>query len=204
MIPGMWVDTLTDAEKEKSISSGYAQGTRSFLISNDAELVQKLSLLPEVQIYAIAPDVTTYVRDLTKYGMVGMAWKKARSVGFFNIIKLLFPILKKACLIVKKDFRVLLPLLVKLDYLQLRSLQPKIIFLHYQMTDLALANNNRALLAAVIDAARKEKGLKLGLMTKNLSLLERKLTEWDLSVQYILAPFNCKGYGMRDSPKACE
>ena len=133
-----------------------------------------------------------------------MAWKKARSVGFFNIIKLLFPILKKARLIVKKDFRVLLPLLVKLDYLQLRSLQPKIIFLHYQMTDLALANNNRALLAAVVDAGRKEKGLKLGLMTKNLSLLERKLTEWDLSVQYILAPFNHKGHGMRDSPKACE
>lgn len=204
MISGLWVDAADDVKKGESISSAYAQGTRSFLLSNDEELIHTISSLPDAVVYAIAPDVTSYVRDLTKYGMVGMAWKKIRSIGFVNLLRLFLPVLKKARSIMKKDFKVLLPLLVRLDYVQLRSLRPKIIFLHYQMTDLALANDNKALLAAVLALTRKEKNLKLGLMTKNLSLLERKMTEWDLSVQYILAPFNHKGHGMRDSQKACE
>ncbi len=204
MMPGLWIDAAEEGKKGEKISSAHAQGTKSFLFSNDEELINIFSSFPEAQVYIIAPDVTSYVRDVTKYGLLGMAWKKVRSIGFRNLLRLSFPVLTKARSIMKKDFKVLLPLLVWLDYVQLRSLHPKIIFLHYQMTDLALANDNKALLQSVLALTRKEKELKLGLMTKNLSLLERKLAEWDLSVQYVLAPFNQKGHGMRDSQKACE
>ena len=127
------------------------------------------------------------------------------SLGMINVFKLAFLALPKAKKILKQDFWVLLPLLVYVDYLQLKKIKPKILFLHYQMTDLALANDNKKLITAFMSLSKKRmKKVKLGLMTNNLSLLDQKLSEWGLAVDCILAPFNSKGFAMRNSKEDCE
>ncbi len=208
----IWLDSLPEKNKRNLINSFYYWGFRSFLIYNDPEVVKELSKLKKVQVSAIVPDASLYVREMTKYGLKGMALRKIRSLGLFNLLRLIIPVLKNVPGILKKNFKVLLPILVRVDYLELKKLRPNYLFLHYQMTDLALANDNKELILAFLSLAKNErearnkdnKSYQLGLMTNNLSLLEKKMEEWNLDVKFILAPFNSKGFGMRESKERCE
>ena len=190
---GLWIEDVPDAVD----LSGYC----AFLFRNDTAVIRALRKMPRRDAYAIVPDVQRYVRDMTKYGMVGMGIRRAWSLGPFNLLRLVPAVLKNMLGILKKKFTALVPLLVQIDYLELKKLKPRYLFLHYQLTDLALANNNKALIEAFL--TRQTKDVKLGLMTKNLSLLEEKLAAWGIDAA-VAAPFSSNGFGMRASQKECE
>ncbi len=201
---GIWVEKVPDGQKTKLIKDNFVSSRGTFLIYNDPESIGAIDKHWTSDVAAIVPDMSRYVRDLTKYGPVKMGWHKVKALGIFNIIKMGFPLLPKITKIISKDMKIILPILVHLDYLELRKVHPTKLFLHYQMTDLALANNNRDLLAVYLSLQKKYPHTELGLMTKNVTLLETKLREWDLYAPVVLAPFNSKGYGMRSSKRACE
>ena len=198
----LWVsESLHKNEKIKTINSYYNNGGKRFLIYNDPDAKKEIIKKEGVEVYAIVPDITKYVRDMTKYGMVGMGVRKVMSLGIINIIKLGFKIVPKFKGILNKNFKVLLPILVQIDYFELKKIKPRYLFLHSQITDLALANNNKGLINKFLEL---KTGCNLGLMTKNLGFLEKKSEEWGLTINNILAPFNQTGYEMRPTKKKCE
>lgn len=201
---GIWMEKVPEGQKARVITDNFVSCRGTFLIYNDAECTKAIDKHWTSDVAAIVPDMGRYVRDLTKYGPLKMGLQKVKALGVLNIMKTGFPLIPKTFKILAKDMKIILPILVQLDYLELRKVHPTKLFLHYQMTDLALANNNRDLIAAYLSLQKKYPHTELGLMTKNLTLLESKLREWDLYAPAVLAPFNSKGYGMRSSKKACE
>ena len=201
-VPGLLIGGQEKKEKLDNIDLSHEKGTKDFLIYNDSDIIKKLSSFKNIESYAIVPDVSSYVRDMTKHGMVGMGIRKIKSLGLFNLLRISLSAITKIRKILKQDFKVLLPILVKVDYLELKKLKPNHVFLHYQMTDLALANDNKELISKFLSLNLGS--AKLGLMTQNLSLLEEKLEKWGLNAASILAPFNYNGFAMRNSKEECE
>lgn len=200
---GLWAEELAEGKEADVINSFYnAQGS-SFLITNNAAVTNVLKGYTDARTYAIVPDLTQYVREMTQSGVAAMAIKKAKALGPLNLLKLGMPALLRARRLLKKDMCAILPLLVNADYLMLRKIKPRILFMHYQLTDMALANGNEKLLRCYLGMPLGKK-VTLGLMTKNLSLLVQKLSEWDLEAKAILAPFNRRGFAMRNSKEECE
>ncbi len=201
---GLFVDAVAEGRKKALITKEYVASRGSFLVYNDAEAIAAIDIHFMSEVYAIVPDVSRYVRDMTKYGPVKMGFLKLRSLGVLELIKLGIRHARDVPRVLKQDMIKALPILVHLDYLELKKVHPTKMFLHYQMTDLALANDNRALVACYLGLAKRYPHCELGLMTKNLTLLEQKLREWDLYAPCVLAPFQSTGYGMRVSQKKCE
>ena len=201
---GFFVDNLPDGKKAPAIKKEYVSSRGTFLIYNDPESIHAIDKHFMSDVCAIVPDIGRYVRDLTKYGPMKLGFNKVKNLGIIELAKLGLSNLKNAKKILNQDMITILPLLVHVDYLELKKINPTRLFLHYQMTDLALANNNRALIAAYLALKKKYPHCELGLMTKNLALLEQKLREWDIYAPCVLAPFNSKGAGMRTSKKDCE
>ena len=173
--------------------------TENYLITNDKDVISKLFRVNK-NVSVIVPDVTQYVRNLTKYGPVGMGLRKLLSLRF-NVLKLILPGIKNIRKILQQDFKKVIPLLVLADYYEVSKLKPKAIFLHAQITDLALANNNPELIKSFLKIKVK---CDLGLMTNHLTLLHERLKDWGLECQAILSPFNDNGFGMRKSKADCE
>jgi len=196
MNKGVHVAAQEDAEK------AYTSGERFFLVTAERDVLHFLSSKEDVSLAAIVPDASRYVREMTQYGLVGMAMRKVRSLGIVNLLRLLKPVLRSGLKIKKKDMRVLVPLLAFVEYLELRKCSLEIMFLHYHLTDMALATGNRVLLENYLKLSVKN--VRLGLMTKNLGLLDKRLGEWGLNVNTVLAPFQLSGYGMRPTQKDCE
>ncbi len=201
---GLFVDGAREGTKKALIKKEYVASRGSFLVFNDAEAIAAIDSHFMSEVYAIVPDVSRYVRDMTKFGPVKMGMLKLRSLGVLELIKLGARHVWDVRAVLKQDMVKVLPILVHLDYLELKKVHPTKMFLHYQMTDLALANNNRALIACYLGLKKRYSHCELGLMTKNLTLLEEKLREWDLYAPSVLAPFQSTGYGMRTSQKKCE
>ncbi len=201
---GLFIDGLIDGKKSIHIKKEYVISRGKFLIYNDPESIHAIDQHWMSDVSAIVPDISKYVRDLTKYGPIKLSLNKVKHLGILQLAKLGFKNILNLKKIFAQDMITILPLLVHLDYLELKKIHPAQLFLHYQMTDLALANNNRSLIASYLNLKKQYPHCELGLMTKNLTLLEKKLREWDLYAPSVLAPFNSKGTGMRTSKIECE
>ena len=78
------------------------------------------------------------------------------------------------------------------------------VFLHPQITDLALAFNNRPLFELYVRVMRRRFHTEPGLATNNLGWLLPKLKEWNLTIPFLLTPFNPAGFLMKPSRADCE
>jgi len=155
------------------------------------------------KIIPIIPDASQYVRDMNKYGIVGMGIRKVLRLGPIKLFKLGLFGLPKAHKVLKKDFRRLLEMLLYVELLDFKRYKPKFVFLHPQITDLALANENKDLLESFTKLVRKS-GSEPGLASRNIGHLLKRLNTWNLNVNYVLAPVNKKGFMMFPSKKVCE
>jgi hypothetical protein len=79
-----------------------------------------------------------------------------------------------------------------------------VVFLHPQITDLALAFGNRLLFELYVRVMRKRFHTEPGLATNNLGWLLPKLKEWNLKIPFLLTPFNPAGFLMKPSQAECE
>ena len=85
-----------------------------------------------------------------------------------------------------------------------KSLEPSIVFLHPQITDLALAFGNRDLFQLYFKVMRGRFGVEPGLATNNFGWLLPRLNEWGLEPCVVSTPFNPRGFLMKPTQAACE
>ena len=94
--------------------------------------------------------------------------------------------------------------MMHLEMLEFKQFKPKIIFLHEQMTDLALANGNKEFFKFLFGFVRKKYGADLGLMTNNGHILIKKLHEWQIPIKIMHMPLNKYGYQMKPTQEEFE
>jgi len=95
-------------------------------------------------------------------------------------------------------------ILFEVELASFKSLDPRVVFLHPQITDLALAFGNRPLFELYVKVMRKRFQAEPGLATNNLGWLLPKLKEWNLTVPFVITPFNSSGFLMKPSRADCE
>jgi len=157
-----------------------------------------------LQVYPIIPNVIGYVREATDYGLVGAARRRVRQMGILDLMKIGVRAALKTPRVLKRDFNTLMSILFDVELANFKALEPKVVFLHPQITDLALTFGNRGLFQLYFKTMRSRFGVEPGLATNNLGWLLPKLKEWGLEPSVILTPFNTTGFLMKPTQAACE
>lgn len=187
--------------KESKLSFLRQNAEQSFLLSYDVDLIPLFNKTETI--YVTVPNISQYVRDLNNYGLVMMGLRKLLHIGFD--LPFLLPVGLSNCLgVFKKDMGSILSILTEIEMLKLKRLKPKVVFLHPQMTDLFLANNNPEPLRTFLTFVKKRYRVDAGLFTNNVVLLLSKLEQWKISVKYICTPINPRGYLMKPSKQEAE
>ena len=169
-----------------------------------AALKKTRQTFPVLQVYPIIPNVIGYVREATDYGLVGAARRRVAQMAIADLLKIGVRGVLKAPSVLKRDFNTLMSILFEVEMASFKFLQPRVVFLHPQITDLALAFGNRPLFDLYARVMRRRFNAEPGLATNNLGWLLPKLKEWNLAIPFLLTPFNPGGFLMKPSQLDCE
>ena len=169
-----------------------------------AALKKTRQTFPALQVYPIIPNVIGYVREATDYGLVGAARRRVQQMALVDLLKIGIRGALKAPGVLKRDFNTLMSILFEVELASFKSLEPRVVFLHPQITDLALAFGNRSLFELYLRVMRKRFNTEPGLATNNLGWLLPRLKAWNLTFPFLLTPFNPSGFLMKPSRADCE
>jgi hypothetical protein len=150
----------------------------------------------EFQVLPIIPNVLGYVREATEYGLAGAGIRRLLRVGPLGFLRASMVGALNAPKVLRKDFPTLLSILYELEMGEFRQFAPPVVFLHHQMTDLALSFGNRAFFEKYAVLMRDRFHTEPGLVTSNFALLAARLTEWNVPIWHIAAPFNRSNFLM--------
>jgi hypothetical protein len=185
-----------------------AAGVDAVATLNQLEVLEALKktrrTFPALQVYPIIPNVIGYVREATDYGLVGAARRRVQQMALVDLLKIGVRGALKAPGVLKRDFNTLMSILFEVELASFKPLQPRVVFLHPQITDLALAFGNRRLFELYVRVMRRRFHTEPGLATNNLGRLLPKLEEWNLEIPFLLTPFNPGGFLMKPSKADCE
>lgn len=157
---------------------------------------------PGFAILPIVPNVPSYVRDATEHGIVGAGIRRLGRTGLVGMIRAAMAGAAHPTRLMKKDFATILSILCALEMGEMSRFRPPAIFLHSQMTDIALAFGNRRLFLSFARQIRARYGAEPGLVTANFVQLSAKLQEWEIPISLIATPLNREGYLMQGGIEA--
>jgi hypothetical protein len=157
----------------------------------------------DVQVWAVVPNMFAFIRDLTDLGLVGAA--RAR------FMRLTPPAMVRTGLrtmfaldgIRRRDLAIGTMLVSDMELAALRELRVTRIFLHPQVTEIALAGGAATVFRALAATAQRL-GIKAGLVTHNPLRAAAVLGPELRRFAPVIAPCNLKGYKMFPSREECE
>lgn len=184
----------------------YNLGVRNILAVFDDTIREALIAFQgwrDVSVWAVVPNMFAFIRDLTDLGMVGaararfmrltptqMAGIGLHAVGVLDGIR-------------RKDLAVGTMLVSDMELAALRDFRVTRLFLHPQVTEIALAGGATTVFTALAATAERL-GIAPGLLTHNpiraAALLGPELRRFAV----VISPCNPKGYKMFPSREACE
>jgi len=96
------------------------------------------------------------------------------------------------------DWSIRLPVLIETELARVRAARDvRGVVLDAWLADCALAVGNRRFFETFVKLVHTRVRAMAGIETHNLGLLLHSLAEWDLAPDYVVAPFNAKGLGMK-------
>lgn len=149
------------------------------------------------------PNMPAFVRDVTEYGNIGAIVRRALKLSFTSLIKMAwwnkFNLLK----LVKKDFAAGVGVLVQMEILQILKYEPSMIALTDQVSDLAVALQNKKIISTFL-ATAKQVNVQPSIVTNNLINMIQTLSDMQVRGVKIVTPFNSYGYEMNPSQAEVE
>jgi hypothetical protein len=153
---------------------------------------------------AVVPNMRAYLRDASDYGVVGAALQRFRCLGLLDQARIALHNLPRAPRVLARDFATGVLVMVEMELARLRRLTPTYGVLNASVTDLALALDQRRLIADFVALTERAYGLRSALATYNYGILVERLGAWGVRPGAVLAPFNPRGYLMNPSRQECE
>ncbi len=157
----------------------------------------------EIAVWAVIPNMFAFIRDLTDLGMVGAARARFMRLGPGAMVRTGLGAFADLGGIKRRDFKTGAMLVADMELAALRDLRIARLFLHPQVTEVALAGGLTNVFEAI--AARAASlGIDAGIVTHNpvraATVLGPKLERFAA----VVAPCNAKGYKMFPSRAAAE
>jgi hypothetical protein len=125
---------------------------------------------------AIVPNVESIAREMTTTSQVGIILNRVKVLRLSSLVKIGLNNITYLPKIARKDFAVGIKILTELEILKLRELgKTKNIALHQQMTDMAVALNNRSVIEYLFTMSKNYDFVPY-LMTENAGPLIKLLS----------------------------
>ncbi len=186
--------------------AAYNSGVRAITCSNTANVIGALDMFPktpEMKIYPVIPNAYEYAMEASEKGVLGAVLSKAKGFSLYQKVRLGVRALSKIKSVLTKDVMDLLLELLDFEMQSFAKYNLGGVFLHGQLTDMALSSHNPDILGIFTDVIRDQFKAEPMLATHNFGVLLPQLMEWGIKVP-IMAPFNAKGFMMKPSKEECE
>lgn len=184
----------------------YSLGVRNILAVFDEPIREALMAFQgwrDVSVWAVVPNMFAFIRDLTDLGMVGAARARFTRLTPSQMAGIGLYAMSALDGIRRKDLAVGTMLVSNMELAALRDLRVARLFLHPQVTEIALAGGAVTVFTALADTAERL-GIAPGLLTHNplraAAVLGPELRRFGV----VIAPCNPKGYKMFPSREMCE
>ena len=177
-----------DGTSVDDLRSGLEAGAEAVMGVYRPELLAALAELRrefDFEVYPVVPNAPAYVRDLADLGMMGAAMKRLRHLPLAAWLRLAAYGLANVRGVLVQDFGTMLGVMIQMELPVFSHFRPGMVFLHAQMTDLALAAGNAALFHTYAGLIRRGYGAVPGLATRNARVLVPRLEDWGVDVAVI-------------------
>jgi len=184
----------------------YALGARAILaVFNDAirEALVAFQRWRDVQVWAVVPNMFAFIRDLTDLGLVGAARARFMRLTPPAMVRTGLRTMSALGGIRRRDLAVGTMLVCEMELAALRGLRVTRLFLHPQVTEIALAGGAATVFTALA-ATTQRLGIEAGLVTHNPLRAAAVLGPELRRFAPIIAPCNSKGYKMFPNREECE
>jgi hypothetical protein len=183
----------------------HALGARAVLaVFDDAirEAVASFQRWRDVAVWAVVPNMFSFIRDLTDLGMAGAAAARFRRLALPDMLRTGLGAALRFDRVLRRDFATGVMLVAEMELLALRSLRVTRICLHPQVTEIALAGGVLGLFEALVRRA-EAMGLEAGLVTHNPLRAHELLGSQLKHFAAVVSPCSPLGYKMFPSREAC-
>jgi len=184
----------------------YSLGARAVLAVFDDTIREALAAFQrwrDMEVWAVLPNMFAFIRDLTDLGLVGAARARFLRLTPTQMARTAFRAMLDLGSIRRRDLAVGTMLVSEMELAALRGLRVTRLFLHPQVTEVALAGGAVAVFTALA-AASERLGIDSGLVTHNPLRAATVLGPELRRFAAIIAPCNPKGYKMFPNREACE
>jgi len=208
-----WTDRLETVARQSRpdevhalCEEAYALGARAVMAVVDPPIREALLAFQrwrDVPVWAVVPNMFAFIRDLTDLGMVGAARARFTRLRPADMVRAGLGAVGRLGAIRRRDFATGTTLVAEMELAALRGLRITRLFLHPQVTEIALAGGVTAAFTALADRADRM-GIEAGIVTNNplraAAVLGRDLARFAA----VVAPCNAKGYKMFPDRAGCE
>ena len=191
-----------------SLDSAIQNGVKHVLCTTGSPLFQVFMDHPgrwPFSLAAVVPNFQQFVRDTSHFGTIGAALMRVKKMSLFQMMRMGLFCAGYILQVLQMKFEILMNTFLMAEMSQLfktKKLKIDQVFLHPQMTDLALALGRSDFFPLYVKVVRTW-GSTPGFMTRNFAPLESLLKRTGVQAS-LMAPFNPKGYGMNPSREECE
>jgi hypothetical protein len=168
------------------------------------ELIGIVRAHGSLRIAPVVPNMFAFIRDLTEFGMAGAGLKRVRSMRPRDLTLFGMWATTRVRGILQRDFTVGALLLLRMELAALRKIGLDGLYIHPQLTEIALATSHREFFERCLGEIETAFGVRPGLITNNPVRARALAAEWHLDIPRIVMPFNAKGYKMFPDPHRCE
>jgi hypothetical protein len=184
----------------------YSLGVRTVLAVFDDTIREALIAFQgwrDVSVWAVVPNMFAFIRDLTDLGMVGAAQARFMRLTPSQMAGVGLRAVSALDGIRRRDLAVGTMLVSDMELAALRDLRVTRLFLHPQITEIALAGGATAVFTALAATAERLE-IAPGLLTHNPLRAQAVLGPELRRFGTVIAPCNPKGYKMFPNREACE
>ncbi len=183
-----------------------ADGYQALLALGEARLFEAMGrkARPELpMLLPLVPSLRGFMREAVEHGMVGAGMRRVWRSGVLSLVGLGVRGLGQLGPLRRSDFPTFLRMFIDLELAAFARYDPPVVFLHPQMTDLAIALNNPRIIEAFHQAVADRTGAQAGLATENFGAATSALASWGIETAAMIAPWEAAGSHMRPSVDAC-
>ncbi len=184
----------------------YSLGARAVLTVFDHTIREALAAYQrwrDIEVWAVVPNMFAFIRDLTDRGLVGAARARFMRLTPPQMVRTGFRAMLDLGGIRRQDLAVGTMLVCEMEFAALRGLRVTRLFLHPQVTEIALAGGAADVFMAVAAMAERL-GIGAGLVTHNPLRAVEVLGSDLRRFARVVTPCNSKGYKMFPNRDLCE
>jgi hypothetical protein len=165
--------------------------------------LREFQIWRDLSVWAVVPNMYAFIRDLTDRGLVGAALARFLRLRPGTMLATGVNAVRQLGPLARSDFSAGALWLAQMELAAAQGLHVRRIFLHPQLTEIALAGRVRDLFTEFARRAHAL-GLDAGLVTHNPVMAAEVLGHQIDRFAAIVSPCNPKGYKMVPNRAACE